>query len=47
MSVKMPGGMRMLCVLASLLLCDKIILTQRGKGAEGRRRMNLLVIQLI
>ena len=21
------------------LLCDKIILTQRGKGAEGQRRM--------
>lgn len=34
----MPGGMGKmeLCYLASLLLCDKNILTQSGKGAEGQ-----------
>lgn len=39
----MPGGERRLCFLASLLLCDEIILTQRGKGVEGQRSKNFTI----
>ena len=33
----LPSRYLRLCFLASLLLCDEIILTQRGGGAERQR----------